>query len=1213
MDPKGGRLMRRSVLVVAVLSLLVAFVPGLVPAHGGSAVGSFEIDGNKPDDTPGVEPIDWIPDPPNLTTFTDASGSVQEDAFGGGDKNLSPGTWDCIQANTGSKSDIVDGAIAFRRFPAGGDQFVYVNFTRLGNNGTADQDWELNQGGDLHPVQSCQGELPKRTDGDLIISFDEQGNTGVVVALYKWDGNAAQTTGTLTKIADSTTQSALFDGKMSSDRLFGEASINISKALGSDIECGEFPSAFMKSRQSNQINSDLTDRTDTQSLDVGECPNITSTKSASPNPANVGQQVTYTIQLSNDGDVAGTTDVIDDYDETHIQVDPNSISDNGTIVDGTIVWSNVSVPLGTNTQTLTYTGTVFGTFSGDPGPDCQPNQFPVENRVELSNGTGTEATLCVNGFATITSVKSAIPNPADIGQVVTYTIQLSNSGNITGTTDVTDDYDEDHIQIDPNSISDGGVIQNGTIFWNDISVPVGTNTQTLTYQGTVFGTFSGEPGPNCQPGQFPVQNDVSLDPGSGTSHTLCVNGFSDITSSKSASPNPANVGQVVTYTIQLSNSGNITGTTNVTDDYDEVHIQVDPDSISDGGTIVDGTIVWSNIQVAPGTNTQTLTYSGTVIGTFSGPPGPDCQPGQFPVENRVTLTNGGGTDNTLCVNAAPVLGLTKDTPTISVVNGQTITYTLTYSNTGTAEATNVIITDTLPAGTTFGSCSNNCTNNNGTVTWTIPSIPAGGGGFVTLTVNVVNADGCQICNQATIKIGANGSATSSNNKCVAFTPSANASGAHATGNATGANVVSSLLGLDLTLPTGNDAAPDHTSVDSSQSGVGSDDESNQVLGVDIPPPAPGSVLRANVLRAETVSTVTAVPSQARDTSVGSAANVNILNGTVTATLVRGVASATATGTSAEVSSVGSVIQGLTVLGIPQAVFPGARVDLPAPIFGPGSYVAIYEEIKNVSTPAGTSGGTYSADLTVNMIRVHVTNMLLVGTVEVVVGQGTAHADFPQTTLCGPQSNQSLSGSAFMVRALTDPSILPVIVGGVEIPTSGGQAGTSVNTMVVDPLVTSKAATSFTSGSFTSIASLASSYAEVKGLCILNTPTGCTISATVVRSQANSTATASSRSSDAIGTDFLALKVAGTKIALPVAPNTVISLPGIGFVVLNEQFCDNGGTLATNCGNGTVPGHTGITVRGIHLVLLDPAAGGTPGVEVIVSEAHSDAKFIAPAP
>jgi hypothetical protein len=376
------------------------------------------------------------------------------------------------------------------------------------------------------------------------------------------------------------------------------------------------------------------------------------------------------------------------------------------------------------------------------------------------------------------------------------------------------------------------------------------------------------------------------------------------------------------------------------------------------------------------------------------------------------------------------------------------------------------------------------------------------------------------------------------------------------------------------------------------------------------------VLHADVLRSETVSTVTALPAESNAASVGSAANVKVLDGVipgvpavVSATLVRGYANANATGTSSSVSSIGSAIEGLQVLGIPQAVFPGARVDLPSALFGDGSYVAIYEEIKNTQTPSGTSGGTYGGDITVNMIRVHITNMVVVGQAEVIVGHARAVATFPQTTLCGPQANQSVSGHAFMARVLTDPSILPVIVGAVEIPTNGGAAQNSVNQIAVDPLVTSKAATSLTTGSFTSTDSTASSYAEVKSVCILKSGNACTIAAQLVRAQANSTATALSRTSNDSGTDFVGLKIGGLVVSLPIAPNTVITLPGIGFVILNQQFCDNGGSLASNCSDGTVPGHTGLTVRAIHVILLDPAAGGAPGVDIIVSEAHSDARFV----
>jgi hypothetical protein len=52
-------------------------------------------------------------------------------------------------------------------------------------------------------------------------------------------------------------------------------------------------------------------------------------------------------------------------------------------------------------------------------------------------------------------------------------------------------------------------------------------------------------------------------------------------------------------------------------------------------------------------------------------------------------------------------------------------------------------------------------------------------------------------------------------------------------------------------------------------------------------------------------------------------------------------------------------------------------------------------------PSGQlAGGTFAADLTVNMIRVHITGLALTGhAVDVVVSHAQAHADFPQPAGC----------------------------------------------------------------------------------------------------------------------------------------------------------------------------------------------------------------------
>ena len=57
--------------------------------------------------------------------------------------------------------------------------------------------------------------------------------------------------------------------------------------------------------------------------------------------------------------------------------------------------------------------------------------------------------------------------------------------------------------------------------------------------------------------------------------------------------------------------------------------------------------------------------------------------------------------DTTPVIAAPDLTLAKSDGGASVVPGGTISYTLTYANVGNQGATGVVITETVPANTTF--------------------------------------------------------------------------------------------------------------------------------------------------------------------------------------------------------------------------------------------------------------------------------------------------------------------------------------------------------------------------------------------------------------------------------------------------------------------------------------------------------------------------------
>src|SRR5439155_10211354 len=138
------------------------------------------------------------------------------------------------------------------------------------------------------------------------------------------------------------------------------------------------------------------------------------------------------------------------------------------------------------------------------------------------------------------------------------------------------------------------------------------------------------------------------------------------------------------------------------------------------------------------------------------------------------------------------------------------------------------------------------------------------------------------------------------------------------------------------------------------------------------------------------------------------------------------------------------------------------------------------------------------------------------------------------------------------------------------------------------------------GSVLASSSKSSSYAKVQNVCVLPNAGACTVSASLVVSQANSTAGGGKSSSDAAGTSLIGLMVGGMAVSDNPPPNTTILLPGVGSVTLNEQTCDGG---VAPCSGTT---SSGIRVRAIHVIVNNPNALGLPqGADVIVGEAHAD--------
>jgi uncharacterized repeat protein (TIGR01451 family) len=99
------------------------------------------------------------------------------------------------------------------------------------------------------------------------------------------------------------------------------------------------------------------------------------------------------------------------------------------------------------------------------------------------------------------------------------------------------------------------------------------------------------------------------------------------------------------------------------------------------------------------------------------------------------------------------LSITKSDSPDPVVAGDPLGYTITVNNAGPSDATNVVVTDTLPAGVTFVSTAGCAEDPNGVPTCTLGNIPAGGSALYTISVTVDLATVGVIANSASVSSG----------------------------------------------------------------------------------------------------------------------------------------------------------------------------------------------------------------------------------------------------------------------------------------------------------------------------------------------------------------------------------------------------------------------------------------------------------------------------
>lgn len=405
-------------------------------------------------------------------------------------------------------------------------------------------------------------------------------------------------------------------------------------------------------------------------------PNWAIAKTVSSDTIEPGQYLTYTITITNDGSLptSGTYTVTDPLPANTVS-STVQIQSPGFLNDNTVTWVfTESMPVDMPT-TLTYSVQVASPLTDTVTIVNQ--DYRVTGGNVYSPAIGAPVTTTVEAPATLSIAKVASPDPVAAGDLITYTITITNNPTSTGPAlDVliTDTlpaelFDQMAGFIDPAA----GVVTDtvNPVQWQlDTPIPVGQSVQV-----TVTARLTSPLWPDEIANSFAAS--ARNAPLVSDTLTTTVTATNVITLAKSVAPAVVAPGDTVTYTITLTNSGNSIASVDLSD---VLHPDFTPATYNNSGIILPG---------------RTPFTSEAITSVFFAATAP-LTPGTY--YNQIVTATYGLSQATIS-HIAPVHVVAADIRITKIANvstaeiGQPVTYTYYLTNTGDITLTNVTLLD----------------------------------------------------------------------------------------------------------------------------------------------------------------------------------------------------------------------------------------------------------------------------------------------------------------------------------------------------------------------------------------------------------------------------------------------------------------------------------------------------------------------------------------